>query len=322
MRCIRPRTVGFQADGRTLAWSQKSFSKEYSTFLLPCGKCIPCRLQQSLEKAVRCVHEASVLPKNSFVTLTYDDAHLQSPWLIYSDFQNFLKRLRRSLSPLPEDRVGYLVVGEYGKLRKRPHWHVLLFNWRPSDPINPHVGELGQVTYQSKELDDLWENRGFSNFGDVTFESAAYCARYAAKKLVHGYDGHQYEPLPRMSTDHAIGKRWLERYWPDVFNYGECYFPKSDGSVARCAIPRYYEKWLQKHHPSEYFRYVTETKPALSMKLQEGHIREVARYANLVLPGHGLDVSVFEKQFRDNKSRQFSKIIKDRFNRLKEHTKL
>ena len=122
MRCTSPRKVGFQADGKTISWSPKQYSKEYPSFQLPCGKCIQCRLEYARSWAVRCVHEAKMHEENSFVTLTYSDEHLKNPKLQYSDFQKFMKRLRFVNN---DRKIGVFVTGEYGEKNKRPHWHAI-----------------------------------------------------------------------------------------------------------------------------------------------------------------------------------------------------
>lgn len=285
MRCLKPRPVGFKSDGKTISWSEKNFDKQYATFQLPCGKCLECRLEYARSAAIRCVHESKVHEQNSFITLTYSDQNLKSPKLNYLDFQLFMKRLRHErfttllktngLSrkdwehlPKPErDKlyepisVGAFITGEYGDRTKRPHWHALLFNWRPSDCEYLRTTDRGDRLYKSATLDNLWGKNDTSvkpnEIGDVTFESAGYCARYAAKKLIHGNDqDHDYHPIHKRSSKHAIGKRYLEKYWPDIFNYG--YVVLDNGQKA--SIPRYYEKWLMKHHPDKWMSYVTKTK--------------------------------------------------------------
>lgn len=277
MRCTSPRTVGFKTDGKTISWSQKEYSKEFATFQLPCSKCIECRLEYARQWAVRCVHEAAIHKENSFVTLTYTDENLKSPKLHYIDFQLFVKRLRRkrhremikkigklTWSEMDKDqkkqieekyKISIFVTGEYGQKTKRPHWHACIFNWEPSDPVYKYSNERGDKVYESQELTDLW-GHGIAEFGSVTFQSAGYCARYAAKKLVHGHDGHEYEPISKKSSHQAIGKRWLEKYHADVFNYGHIVL--HDGTT--CSIPRYYEKWYKLKHPEKWSAYVTKTK--------------------------------------------------------------
>lgn len=305
MRCTSPRTVGFYPDGKTLCWSKKHYSKEYPPFQIPCGKCISCRLENARQTAVRCVHEASMYDNNSFITLTYSDEHLVADKLYYVHFQQFVKDLRTRLfsdllnSIYPNldqklqrqlwrqktkenrnelyDRIRFsvLVSGEYGDKNKRPHWHALFFNFRPKDLTYLRKNDRGDRIYRSEMVERIWGRNNSetrpNEIGDVTFESAGYCARYAAKKLVHGKDGtHEYNPVSRRSSKQAIGKKWIEKNWRDVFTHGELSFDTGK-EIIKCGIPRYYEKWFKKTHPEEWIRYVTQVKPK---KIEEAQKRE------------------------------------------------
>lgn len=285
MRCTSPKTVGFLADGKTLCWSPKKYSKQFATFQIPCGKCISCRLEYARQWAIRCVHEAKMHPENCFITLTYAEENLKSDKLVYQDFQTFVKNLRsqrfqglldlmfptlpqkeqRQLwRKLPKERqnelndsirISVFVTGEYGDRQKRPHWHALLFNYRPEDSTYKYSNDRGDKIYSSETLGNLWPH-GISELGDVTFESAGYCARYAAKKLAHGPDqSHDFNPISKKSCKHAIGKSFLEKYWKEIFDNGFVIVNNTKSS-----IPRYYEKWLKRHQPEAYARYVTQLK--------------------------------------------------------------
>ena len=76
-----------------------------------CGSCLGCRLDRSRMWATRIVHEASLHDDqhgNSFITLTYDDDHLpDDEGLKKSDFQRFMKRLRKAMP----QRIRYLMCG-------------------------------------------------------------------------------------------------------------------------------------------------------------------------------------------------------------------
>lgn len=153
MQCRRPRTVGFQADGRTLAWSQRSYSKEYPTWQMPCGYCLPCRLRGSGDWATRALHEASIWPESCFVTLTYSDRYLDPAGLRYDHFQTFMKDLRNDLYYRGDDRaINFMVAGEYGALNGRPHWHACIFNWSPPDPVYSYTTDLGHKVFTSDYL--------------------------------------------------------------------------------------------------------------------------------------------------------------------------
>lgn len=252
MLCTSPRTVGFKADGKTISWSPKQRSKEYAEFQLPCGKCLECRLEYARSWAIRCVHEAQMHENNCFITLTYSDENLGENKLDYRDFQLFMKKIRK----LQNEPIGVFVTGEYGEKSKRKHWHAILFGWKPKDAAYKYSTDRGDRVWSSDVLTRAW-GLGIAEFGTVTFESAGYCARYAAKKLVHGRDGeHAFDPVSKKSSKHAIGKKWIEKYWQDVFLRGEMIAP----SGASVGIPRYYEKWLKENKPDEWRRYVTDVK--------------------------------------------------------------
>lgn len=271
MRCTSPRTVGFKADGKTISWSQKDYSKQYATFQLPCGKCIDCRLAYAREWAIRCVHESYVHDQNCFITLTYSDENLKSPKLDYRDFQLFMKKLRFTF---PNQQIGMFVTGEYGEQNKRPHWHAIIFGWEPSDKVYSHKNHREDKCYSSETLDKIW-GKGKTEIGSVTIESAGYCARYAAKKLVHGKDEeHDFHPISKKSSKHAIGKKFLEKFWPDIFSYGRC-----ELNGASHPIPRYYEKWFKQHHPERWINYVTERKADKIAKASAKSDFEQSEYA-------------------------------------------
>lgn len=251
LRCLYPRTASQTASGAPLNWSKKKYKPGDKVLQLPCGKCLECRLDYGRQWAIRCVHEAQMHEKNSFVTLTYDDNHLK-PRLDYSDFQKFMKRLRK----LQNAPIGVFVSGEYGEETKRPHWHAIIFNWEPPDLKKIFETKRGDVVYSSQVLDKVW-GLGSTKTGSVTFESAGYCARYAAKKLCHGKDqDHDYHPISKKSSKYAIGKAWLEKFYMDVFNHGEMLIEAKE-EIVTSSIPRYYEKWFEKNHP-EKFQYYKE----------------------------------------------------------------
>jgi len=221
-----------------------------------CGQCIGCRLERSRQWAVRCMHEASLHTDNCFVTLTYSDegiAHLDRSIdpetgeigagplrsLNKRDIQLFMKRLRKRTGA----KIRYLQCGEYGSKTQRPHHHVLLFGFDFQDKyMFAENRRLGVRYYRSPMLEELWPY-GMSALGDLTFESAAYVARYVMKKVTgdraeEHYAGRQPE-YTTMSRRPGIGKGWYEKFKTDVY-------PR-DGVVVRGHItrpPRFYDNLL------------------------------------------------------------------------------
>lgn len=189
MPCYNPRTVSFDREGK-ICFSPKRFSKELVPFLVPCGQCIACRLEYSKQWAIRCVHESEMYANNCFITLTYSSEHLPPEnSLLHYDFQNFLKRLRKKFGT----NISYFMCGEYGESKGRPHYHACLFGLDFGDKKFKGTNDQGNERYSSKTLTDLW-GKGHTELGSVTFESAAYCARYITKKL-------QAKPLPATTKE-------------------------------------------------------------------------------------------------------------------------
>jgi hypothetical protein len=167
---------------------------------VPCGQCIGCRLERSKQWAIRCVHEASMHQENSFITLTYNDENLpENGNLVKKDFQLFMKRLRKKTG-----KIKFYMCGEYGsqydeqgeQITKtyivngkekaipvigRPHFHACIFGFDFPDK-ELWTSRNGINLYRSQLLEELWP-KGYSSVGAVTFESAAYVARYVTKKM-------------------------------------------------------------------------------------------------------------------------------------------
>lgn len=215
---------------------------------LPCGQCIGCRLERSRQWAVRCMHEASLHPCNSFLTLTYDDEHIRwSPvtgeqTLYKRDLQLFMKRLRKHLEPL---KVRFFACGEYGDNTYRPHYHLILFGFDfRSDRRLYKMSNAGFPYYISDTLNKLW-SFGYCLVADVSFDSCAYVARYVTKKL-NGeagrikYEGIQPE-FVNMSRRPGIGADWFAKYAGDVYPYDRVIIVDND-KVRKLRPPKYYDK--------------------------------------------------------------------------------
>lgn len=299
MRCLSPRKASLTHSG-SVTFSLKQFNRELVPFQLPCGKCIECRLEHARETAIRCVHEASCYENNIFLTLTYSDEHVPQK-LHKRDFQLFMKSLRNEIfkdfiqkfgkynwsllskkerkEVFAPHKIGVLYVGEYGEKTKRPHWHAIIFNYSPTDKTPKYTTSSGEKVFTSETIDALW-NKGRTELGSVTFESAGYVARYSAKKLVHGKDNeHDFNPVVGRSNHSAIGKRWLEKYHDDVFNYGHIVLPNGK----TCSIPRYYQKWLAKNEPQKFLDYISDVK---SEKIKQATIKTEKENHETLLTNH------------------------------------
>lgn len=205
------------------------------------------------------MHEASLYENNCFLTLTYRTEDLPPGGsLRKKDFQDFMKRLRKAYTG---HRIRYFHCGEYGDELSRPHYHACLFNFDFADK-RFFKETNGQRLYVSEELERLWPF-GFSLIGSVTFESAAYVARYIMKKVTGTRSKEHYERVDKstgevfelereyttMSRRPGIGKDWLRQYIGEVF--------PNDEVVVRGRLmkpPRFYDEIYEVMDPEGFER--------------------------------------------------------------------
>lgn len=232
------------------------------------------------------MHEASLHEENAFITLTYDDEHLPVGGSLDREaVPLFFKRLRKHA------RCRYFQCGEYGSVTRRPHYHALVFGfgfpdrqlWRES---------AGKPVWRSELLERLWK-LGLSELSEVTFESAAYVARYCVKKLARedrervALDtGEVYEVEPEyatMSRNPGIGRGWFDRFKGDVFPWDEVLVR---GKAAK--PPRYYLNVLEAEDPSAAAAIKSERQRGMFGALSENseerlQVREVCARSRLNL---------------------------------------
>lgn len=197
--------------------------------------------------------------ENCFVTLTYRDESLP-PFgsLSPRDLQLFLKRLRKAES----GGIRFFACGEYGSRSLRPHYHLCLFGYDPADKVR-WTTRNGYPVWRSDSLERLWPH-GQSEIGSVTFQSAAYVARYIVKKRsvnvgmvskrasqgiesATGEFGERVPEFSRQSRRPGIGKPWIEKFACEVY--------PSDGVVVRGRLvkpPRYYDQHCKERDPGSY----------------------------------------------------------------------
>jgi len=260
MPCYYPITAWYSIETnpetgkRPLTWSASKACVDLPQVQVACGQCIGCRLERSRQWAIRCVHEAQLHSENSFITLTFDDEHLnKSGTLVKADFQKFMKRLRKKTGK----KIRYFHCGEYGDKFKRPHHHACLFGYDFPDKKLWQVRDEVRL-YRSAELESLWTDPksgqalGYCTIGDVTFESAAYVARYCTKKIngkraVAHYGGREPEYVT-MSRRPGIGKDWFKKFKDDV--YPQDYMVIRGGK--KCRPAKYYDRNYELTDPQQY----------------------------------------------------------------------
>lgn len=196
------------------------------------------------------MHESKLYDQNCFLTLTYSDETVPTNYsLNLRHVQLFIKRLRKSLP----QRIRFYLCGEYGDQLGRPHYHAIIFNHDfPDKTLFKRIN--GKAHYTSDLLTNLWK-QGHATTADVTYESAAYCARYVTKKIktsdefglnryfrLSPIDGQMHLVKPEfsvMSRRPGIGYKYVEQYKSDFYPSG---FVVVNG--VKQAPPRYYVQQL------------------------------------------------------------------------------
>lgn len=212
--------------------------------MVPCGSCIGCRAEQARQWGVRMMHEERMHKSSLFITLTLHDRYLnENKELVPKDFSAFVKRLRKT----QETKISFFGCGEYGGRSGRPHYHACLFGMDFKDRVKGDDGS-GRDFWQSRELEEIW-GKGIAEVGMVTMASARYVAGYMKKKLkmkdyarANPLTGELLEPeFARMSLRPAIGVRWIEKWWRDVYPKD---FVVCEGYEAK--PPRFYDKFMDR----------------------------------------------------------------------------
>lgn len=220
-----------------------------NTFFRKCSGCMDCRLTRACEIATRCVHESYQHKNNCFLTLTYNDENLPDDLSLSTDtMQKFWKKLRRRIG----SEIKYYAAGEYGEGKGErpinPHYHACVFNYDPPDKKFWKKSPAGDNLYKSKFLDAVW---GLGNVitGDLTFESAAYVARYTCKKIYgDAAPAHYGNRLPEQSwSSNGIAKQFALDHIDQIYAYDEVIMR---GRPLK--PPPYYDKLLLAHDPFLY----------------------------------------------------------------------
>lgn len=164
--------------------------------LVPCGKCELCRDKKSREWSFRAICEnATSTSMPYFLTLTYNNEHLPKCGIFKEEIQLFLKRLRIKLDRLNvSHNLRYVAVGEYGSKSKRPHYHMILWNFPNDSAYFPTVTSVLHF------IESCWTcfTGEYNSDGSPVMESLgfAYClpCKQGAISYVMKYMKKQYTP--------------------------------------------------------------------------------------------------------------------------------
>lgn len=242
MPCVQPlkawrsKKVNSDTGKRSLAFTH-SAATYGEPMLIPCGKCFVCRQRRARDFAVRIIHESMLYNDNCYITLTYDDENLPpANTLRLSDFQNFMKRLRKYILP---QKLRFFHCGEYGDKKCRPHYHAILFGYDFFDKEEAVVDN--KKMFVSETLNKIW-GKGICTCDEVNYSVASYVSQYVIKKLVVG-DVKEYYGVRKpeyVTLSRGLGKDFFLKYVNDFYPCDEVVI---EGKVIG-KPPKYYDSLL------------------------------------------------------------------------------
>lgn len=217
MRCLKPIRLMKNID----------FELYPDGLVVPCGKCLNCRIQKRTEWTLRVIHESEFWKDKMFVTLTYNDESLpENGSLKKKDLQLFFKRLRKNYGK----KIKYFACGEYGDNTNRPHYHMVLFGVDWDDK---------NVIYNSWKHSD-WNPAIKANaIKTVIPERIQYVCKYIDKAYTIEMERDDYEKkgieVPFRLVSNGMGLQYLEKHRRKIEDLGYVSFRGKKRS-----LPRYY----------------------------------------------------------------------------------
>lgn len=250
-QALKDKYTGFSGSRDNLNWSNGL--KVLDFIMIPCGKCIGCRIDYSRSWADRMTYHSFGKEECSyFITVTYDDDHIQDldyskNYDLYSlnpvDFTKFIKDLRNKFR---DAQIDYYYSMEYGDSSFRPHGHFILYNLFIPDLQFWKLDNEGQPIYTSEIIHSLWK-KGICSISSFAWLNAAYTASYVEKKR-DGRANCEYTAVGlvpegcRMSRRPGISYDYYIDHYEDLWKNNGLDVSRSVNSSGHLGIPRYFRK--------------------------------------------------------------------------------
>lgn len=177
MKCYYQNIYNVKKEKYENFTSNSQFIDIDNTKFIRCGKCLNCKKKQAYDWVQKSKYELNNWKYAYFLTLTYNNENVPLE-LNTIDYQKFLKRFRKWLDYHYQEKLKYLICGEYGGKYQRPHYHLIIF-------MNVDIGYTFYKPnryYSSHLIDNFW-GKGFTTIAYANIETIAYVALYSTKKL-------------------------------------------------------------------------------------------------------------------------------------------
>lgn len=199
-----------------------------------CGLCWRCRSNRVSDYVGRSLCEASFAKSTCAITLTYaprDD--LADKVITPSHFQDFIRSLRKR-----GHDIRYLVVGEYGEMRGRAHFHALLF----------FRGEPLQIPNKINTHIDAWPHGHVFADWDADDKAVRYICKYLLKGKSEWFSISKKPPMGADFFEQKARRMAELGVWPTSFEYQPPFAPDNRRYLLTGATRRDYLLALIKHH--------------------------------------------------------------------------
>lgn len=213
--------------------------------LVPCRKCIPCKINKTSEWTMRLLMELQEWQEARFITLTYKPGTTPpNKTLVREDVSDFFKALRQNLGGR---KIRYFACGEYGEsdedpdnweLGERPHYHAIVFG------LTSSLEDRKACFDAWKRADEFqWFGKNWpKTCGTVTHDSCQYVSGYCQKKLFGELADEEYTKTGRIAPfqnqSNNLGEGYFLKHLEDYKRDGFIFF-----NGARHPIP---ETWKRK----------------------------------------------------------------------------
>lgn len=168
-----------------------------------CGSCEVCINEKMNNWVIRNYYESKCHERKCFVTLTYAES---SYILVRKDIQDWLKRFRIALDRTTGEKIRIFEAGEYGTIRGRPHFHVIIYGWNDEKPRYLGINKKKQILYQSKLIQDTW-GLGRTSYQEFNEHEIPYIALYETPqetfKRAYKLNHERVKKLERMALNNV-----------------------------------------------------------------------------------------------------------------------
>lgn len=256
------------------------YRKDDPTTPLPCGRCERCSKRRVSAWSFRLMKQFEQSYSAYFITLTYASPPMTRNGfmtLVKKDVQDWMMRLREHDRDHGDRKIRYYMVGEYGSIGDRPHYHAIVFDI--NCPAIKLGEQAGKAYYHIQSIADSWK-LGTTFIGAVADASVGYTLKYVSKPHripVHNRDDRQKE-FSLMSK--KMGLNYLSPaviQWHKDNLYERMFVPLKDGK--KIAMPRYYKDKL--YSDIERSRILAHAKKDLAKKDKEQRDKDGDRHEEL-----------------------------------------